>query len=174
MGLIFTQCKKAEGFEVDITASEGIQDDNNRFQSASIKVVNVIIVPFDIHPASCPNPINRKSGGLIPAAILGFEGFDISNIDPTTLKINGVSVVKWAIEDVAEPYSLFIDEDLGKMSCNTNGPDGYDDLTIKFKNKDIASLLDGKEKDEVVKLEITGKLYDGTIIKGGDIVIIVK
>jgi hypothetical protein len=163
------------GFEINVTVPEGTLDGIYEFdiclmadgveygrQHVTITVKNTIDVPFDIHPTSCPNPINRKSGGVMPAAILGTDSFDVSQIDPTTLNINGVFAVKWSLEDVAEPYSPFIDKDLDKMSCNTYGPDGFVDLTLKFNSRDV------------VKLEITGELYDGTQIRGEDIIIIVK
>ena len=110
----------------------------------------------------------------MPAAILGFDAFDVADINPATLNIDGVYPVRTAIEDVATPYYPFIGKDLDKMSCNTYGPDGYSDLTIKFSNQEIAALLNGYVKDDVVKLELTGELYDGTDIIGEDIIIIVK
>ena len=175
------------GFDITVTVPAGTVDGLYEFdiclmgdgveygrQNVSITVQNFIEVPFDIHPTSCPNPVNRKGGGVMPAAILGSDTFDVMDIDPATINIGGVYPVRTAIEDVATPYYPFIGKDLDKMSCNTYGPDGYSDLTIKFSNQEIAALLNGYVKDDVVKLELTGELYDGTDIIGEDIIIIVK
>ncbi len=143
-------------------------------QHVTITVVNTIQVPLDIHPTSCPNPLNRGAKGVLPAAILGFEGFDVSDIDPATIKLEGIAPVKWALEDVAGPYYPFKDKVLDVMSCNTNGPDGLIDLTLKFNNQAIAALLAGYNTGDIVKLHITGELMDGTLIEGEDIIKIVK
>lgn len=174
-------------FEITITVPAGTMDGLYEFeiclmgdgvkyacQDVSITVQNAIEVPFDIHPTSCPNPINRKGNGKLPAAILGLADFDASQIDPTTVNINGVYPIKWNIEDVATPYYPFIGKELYNMSCNTDGPDGYLDLTLKFNNQEIASLLAGYMKGDIVRLELTGELYDGTAIIGEDIIVIVK
>ncbi len=61
---------------------------------------------FDIKPGSCPNPLNVKSNGVLPVAILGTATFDVNDIDVSTLEINGVSPIKSSIEDVAAPVAL--------------------------------------------------------------------
>jgi len=140
-------------------------------------------VPVDIKPGSCPNPINVKSQGVIPAAILGTADFDVARIIPESIKLNGVSPIRWASEDVATPYEPFIGK-RESYDCNKDGPDGYMDLTLKFSTQEIAGSL-GEVTDrmvgslgEVVKarnvvvLELTGELDDGTLINGEDIVII--
>jgi hypothetical protein len=42
-------------------------------------------VDIDIKPGSGSNPINPTSRGVIPVAILGSDGFDVANVDLTTL-----------------------------------------------------------------------------------------
>jgi hypothetical protein len=59
------------------------------------------------------------------------------------------------------------------MSCNTYESDGYTDLTLKFSNVEIAALLAGYERGDVVVLTITGMLLDGTDFIGEDIIWIV-
>ncbi|MQY56694.1 hypothetical protein GH140_00640, partial [bacterium] len=65
-----------------------------------------IPVFVDIKPGSCPNPLNLKSKGVLPIAILGTEDFDVTKIDPATLILvregyeePGVSPLRWAYED---------------------------------------------------------------------------
>ena len=60
-------------------------------------------VPVDIKPTSCPNPLNVKSKGVLPVAILGTVDFDVSDIDPATVLLEGVPPLRWALEDVATP-----------------------------------------------------------------------
>ena len=60
-------------------------------------------VDVDIKPTSCPNPLNVKSGGVLPVAILGTEDFDVAEIDASTVQLAGVSPLRWSIEDVAAP-----------------------------------------------------------------------
>jgi hypothetical protein len=141
-------------------------------------VIPQLTVPFDIKPTSCPNPFNFKSKGVMPAAILGTDELDVTTIDPASLKLvlageNGdaeVLPLRWALEDVAAPYMN--GEECG---CTTAGPDGYMDLTIKFKNQDLAAMLEGYQVGDVVPLAITGNLmeeYGGTPIRGQDCVVV--
>ena len=144
-------------------------------QHVKIHVVNTIPVPFDIKPTSCPNPFNRGDVGVLPVAILGFTGFNVANIDPATVKLEGISPIRWALEDVAAPYLPLTNKALNKMSCNTSGPDGLADLTLKFDNLAITKFLASYKKNDVVKLHITGNLKTtGTPIAGEDIIVIIK
>ncbi len=179
------------GFDIEIMVPEGTADGIYEFDiclvgdGAIYATQHVVItvessssleVPFDVHPTSCPNPINRKSKGVIPAAILGTAAFDVSQIDPTTILLNGiVAPVRWAIDDVATPYEPFIDKDLNMNSCNTLGADGYDDLTMKFDASEVVeTLLADYEMGDVVKFTITGESLDGAAFTGEDIIIIIK
>ena len=53
------------------------------------------------------------------------------------------------------------------------GPDGYMDLTLKFKTQEIVETFDEVEHGDVLTLEIEGVLTDGTFIEGSDEVTIV-
>lgn len=143
-------------------------------QHVSITVENTIEVPFDVRPDGCPNPFNRNSKGVLPTAILGFEGFDVSEIDPSTVNISGVYAQNPSVSDQATPAYPFLGKDLSDLSCNSDGPDGYPDLQLKFSSSDIAALLAGASKGDYVRLEVTGELYDGRAIAGEDIVLVVK
>jgi hypothetical protein len=44
-----------------------------------------LLVQIDIKPGSDPNPINPFSRGVVPAAILGSDTFDVADVDVTTL-----------------------------------------------------------------------------------------
>lgn len=176
-----------EVFDVEFTVPEGTEDGEYEFdvcligdgaeyakQQVKIKVVNTIEVPVDIHPMGCPNPVNRGAIGVLPVAILGFDGFDVTMIDPATVLLEGVAPIRWSVEDVAAPYMPFIDKPLNRLSCNTTGPDGLMDLSLKFDNTAFNTLLAGYVRNDVVRLKLTGNLMDGTPINGEDIVLIVK
>lgn len=61
----------------------------------------VITVSFDVRPASCPNPLNPKSRGVLPVAILGTAEFDVLDIDTSSILLSGVSPLRSHISDVA-------------------------------------------------------------------------
>jgi hypothetical protein len=48
-------------------------------------IVLPVLIAIDIRPDSDINPINPSGQGVIPVAILGSAGFDVSDIDVTTL-----------------------------------------------------------------------------------------
>jgi hypothetical protein len=63
----------------------------------------------------------------------------------------------------------------GESECNetVQGPDGYLDLTLKFKNQElISSLGEVSDGDELI-LTIVGNLMDDQEIEGNDCVIII-
>lgn len=55
-------------------------------------VVERIVVPaqptLDIKPGGCPNPLNPRSHGVLPVALVGTEGFDVTDVDVSTLTIS--------------------------------------------------------------------------------------
>ncbi len=129
-------------------------------------------VAVDINPGSCPNPLNPASNGVLAVAVLGLADFDVNCIDAVSIRLAGVAPVRHGYEDVGAPVS-----DGNECDCNENGPDGYTDLTLKFKAQEIATALaiapEDLAEDELLVLELTGNLTDGTIIEGTDCVRIV-
>gem|GEM_PF-1152257 len=97
---------------------------------------------LDIKPGSCPNPINPKSMGKLPAALLGTADLDVRDIDVATVllgregTVRKVAPVKWSYEDVATPI------DGGPCECNELGADGFLDLVLKFKTQAVVEILD--------------------------------
>lgn len=140
-----------------------------------------IEVPVDIKPTSCPNPLNMKGNGVLPVAILGTETFDVTQIDPASvrltpdLEVDGAAPLRWAVEDVATPYEpLTGKEDC--LDCNEFGPDSFFDLTLKFDTQEVVALLGEVEDGDCVVLYLTGTLkeeHGGTAIVGEDVVKII-
>jgi hypothetical protein len=121
-------------------------------------------VYVDIKPQSCPNPLNTNSRGVLPVAILGTASLDVTTIDVASLLLEGVAPVGDSIEDVATPF-----DPIEPCDCDTLGPDGYLDLTLKFKTQDIVAALGAVSDGDVIMLTLTG-----TGIMGQDCVIIKK
>ncbi|MFC1799582.1 FlgD immunoglobulin-like domain containing protein [Candidatus Eisenbacteria bacterium] len=123
-----------------------------------------IAVDLDIKPTSCPNPLNTKSNGVLPIAILGTDDFDVSTIDPATVTLEGVPALRWAYEDVATPFG----GDL--CDCHELGPDGYMDMTFKFETQAIVTALGAVTDGEYRPLTLLGLTLDGVPIRGEDCV----
>jgi hypothetical protein len=148
-------------------------------------VVNVVEPPpaipvaVDIKPQSCPNPINTKDKGRLPIAILGSETFDVTQIDPTSIRLehlSGVSPVTWALEDTATPYEPYTGKE-EIYDCTEAGPDGYLDLVVMFDTQELLAALGELSDGDVLLLHLTGNLmpdYGGTPIAGEDVVWIIK
>jgi hypothetical protein len=145
-------------------------------------VVNVVQPPpewpaaVDIKPRSCPNPINVSDRGVLPIAILGNDTFYVSQIDPASVELEGVSPLRWALKDVSAPYEPFLGkEDI--YDCNEAGPDGFLDLTLKFNVQEVVAALGKVNDGDVLVLRLTGNLlaeYGGTPIVGEDVIWIIK
>lgn len=140
------------------------------------RAVPAVEIPVfvDIKPQSCPNPLNTKSKGVLPVAVLGTEDFDVTQIDPATVVLSredvdeAVPVLRWAYEDVATPFE-------GELcDCHTLGPDGYLDLTLKFSTPKLVETLNLKAvAGGTIPLTLTGNLleeFGGTPIRGQDCV----
>jgi hypothetical protein len=143
-------------------------------QTVTITVITEIEVPVDIKPTSCPNPLNVSSPrGVLPAAIVGTEDFNVKKVDQGTIKLEGVSPLRYNYEDVCTPYYPLVGKNT-KFYCTEEGPDGFLDLTLKFLKREIVDALGEVEDGDEIVLELTGELYDGTPIIGEDVVIILK
>ncbi len=134
------------------------------------QAVTEIIIALDIKPQSCPNPLNVKSKGVLPVAILGTEDFDVTEIDLASIRLAGVAPIRSSIEDVSTPLLEKQDE----CDCITEGEDGIDDLTLKFDTQEIVSALGELADGDELVLTLTGELSDGTPIEGEDCIIILS
>ncbi|MHC4757406.1 MAG: hypothetical protein ACYTE8_02000 [Planctomycetota bacterium] len=123
-------------------------------------------VSVDIKPQSCPNPLNVRSEGILPVAILGSEDVNVIDIDPNSIELAGVGVIHNAYEDIATPVL-----DPNDCNCTTNGPDGFLDLTLKFNAQDIVEAMCEANVGDILPLLLTGELFDGTPIEGKGCVI---
>jgi len=124
-------------------------------------------VAIDIKPQSCPNPLNTKSKGVLPVAILGSADLDVNDIDVSCILLERVAPIRSAVEDVS---TTVVDGE--ECDCTTDGADGFDDLTLKFDTQEIVAALGSVNDGDQEVLTLTGNLIDGTAIEGKDCVII--
>jgi len=116
-----------------------------------------LAVAVDIKPGGCPNPVNVKSSGVLPVAILGTGDYDVTTIDPTSIAFSfgeiSVGAIRSGYEDVAGPVS-----DVNDCNCTEEGPDGFLDLTLKFKTQRIVEAIGDVNDGDVWVLTLTGVL----------------
>ena len=117
-------------------------------------VVQTLTVAIDIKPGSDPNCFNANGHGVIPVAVLGSAGFDVSNIDLNTLSFGGLAV---RVRGNKGPL----------CSIDYSNEDAYLDLVCHF--EDDASAWDPGDGDA----SLTGNLIDGTSFEGTDSICIV-
>lgn len=119
--------------------------------------IKVLDVPVDIKPQSCPNPLNFGSKGVIPAAILGTNTFEVTKVDPASIRLEGVAPLRSSLEDVATPYVPFVGKS-NSSDCTDKGADGLLDLTLKFDSQEIYRMIEstlGREVNDGETLNIT-------------------
>jgi hypothetical protein len=176
--------------EANIYGYKGFIDEVRIWNTAlTEEQLGSVIVAIDIKPGSCPNPLNVKNQGVLPVAILGTQDFDVTQIDPATIMLEGMDPLRWAFEDVATPLETLIEGVGPCFNCTEEGPDGFLDLTLKFDTKSILSTLGfsttvlveepleiAPNDGQCVPLKLTGNLIDsnGTPIWGEDKVIIIR
>jgi probable HAF family extracellular repeat protein len=167
-----------------LTVGRGITDEGhiigngiiNGQEHGFLLIPSHIKVAVDIKPGSCPNPINVKSKGVLPVAILGTDDFDVTQIDLASVRLAGVAPIRSGFEDVATPFEPYTGKE-NADDCNEFGPDGYTDLTMKFDKQEIVAAMGEVEDGQVLVLQLTGNLkeeFDGTPIEGEDVVVIKK
>lgn len=119
-------------------------------QSASgttIGPVNATPVRVEVKPGSSPAPVNPKSQGVLPVAILGSSSLDVRTIDPFTIRL-GIGQ--------AAPRNGGHIEDVNA--------DGIPDLVLQFPTQDVGILCGD------TTVIISGKLASGAAIAGFDTV----
>jgi len=103
---------------------------------------HTISVDIDVKPHSISNPINLKSKGKVPVAILTTESYDASDTDPGSVMFAEASPLKWVFKDI--------------------DGDGDVDLLLHFKTQEL-------QISEFNTFGVlTGLTLDGTSIEGMD------
>ena len=139
-------------------------------------------VPVDIKPYSCPNPLDvkkysLKKYGVLHVAILGTKDFDVTQIDPASIRLEGVAPLRWYLKDVATPFTPSTGKKHCYEDCTSEGADGFKDLTLKFSAKKLIAALGNVKDNECRVLKLSGNLKKekgSTPIVGEDVVVIQK
>jgi hypothetical protein len=140
-----------------------------------------LTVSFDIKPTSCPNPFNPPHLLLterFPTAILGTPDLDVRTLNAGSLVLvvpggggfgdTNVYPTQTGFEDVATPVA-----DPSRCQCTEAGPDGDEDLTIKFDADDINDALGAVWGGQRIHLCIEGTTLEGAPFRGCDCIVIV-
>ena len=146
-----------------------------RYPTSSVPPMQ--IVPVDIDPGSCPNPLVVSKRGVVAVAILGTDSFDVTQIDRDSIRLlEVVQPVRSNVIDVATPYHLFTWDASGTGveadSCTDEGPDGKGDLVLTFEKKDILKALGSVKTGAVVVVRLTAREKSGASLVGQDVVVI--
>jgi len=114
------------------------------------EVPDEITIDIDIKPGSFPNPINLKSKGNVPVAILSSPTFDATTVDRSTVLFADTSPLP-----------------IGESPEDVNG-DGLPDVILHFSTQSLNLQLSDTEAC------LTGKTLGGQDFEGCDSVLIVK
>jgi hypothetical protein len=112
---------------------------------------------FDLMAGRCPPPFNVKKRGALPAAILGTADFDVRDIDMATVRLEGAVPVA-----AGRPVDFRTAGELEDCGCNEHGPDGFDDVRLRFMAGDVVDGMTPGSPGDIVTLTLTGELTDGT------------
>jgi hypothetical protein len=120
------------------------------------------MIPIDIKPTSCPNPLNLGGKGVLPVAILGTDKFDVNTVIPEkvilVLPKGPVTAERYAYEDVATPQPP---PPTDCDTCSTAGSDGFMDLTLKFDTEKVIAALGDVKDGQCVKIELLAPTTQG-------------
>lgn len=111
-----------------------------------------LTVIIDVKPGSYPSCFRNDGSGVIPVAIFGSEDFDVTQINPNSIKLDGLKVVS---KNKSNKLMIAYED--------ING-DGYMDMVVKI--EDVAGNFPVGMGEAI----LTGELGDGRHIRGvGDI-----
>jgi hypothetical protein len=136
---------EVEIFNRALSTSE-IQAIFNAGSAGKCKETEVQEVTIEIKPGGSPNPINPKSHGVIPVAILSTETFDATTVDLLS--------VRFGPEGAQEAHNKGHIEDVNH--------DGKPDLMLHFRTQ-ATGIQCGQ-----TSASLTGETFDGDPIQGSD------
>ncbi len=170
-GAVTLECDPPSGstFPCGVTTVTCTATDAGHNASRCTFTVSVgLPVSVDVKPGSCPNPFKTTEQGVVPVAIHGSRFLDVTSIDASSVKLEGVPALRWSLEDVGAPWQPYV----GKsdcLDCANTRKDRIGDLTLKFDAVALRSALGPVVDVECHVVHITGLLADGCPIVGEDV-----
>ena len=162
------ECDVADGSSDDLNG-DGVPDE------CALKL------DLDIKPGSCPNPFNRHSNGVLPVALVGTGELDPTQVEMSSLQLiraDGVGGSVGPNEGPPGPHSRIKDAarpfDGEPCDCQHHGPDGIDDLSMKFRTDEMVEALElnALPGGAMAELVLSGSLLDGTPFLASDCIVI--
>ena len=141
----------------EVSGNETDADDSDNSDSASIDISALSGSGIDIKPGSDRNPLNLNGRGLVPVLLFGGDGFDVHDIDISTLRFG------FDGDEVRPAHGGHISDLSG---------DGIDDLMLHFRS-DMLGVPRDLSRGDVVTLTLTGEMTDGTEFQEEDTMAIV-
>ncbi len=101
---------------------------------------------------------NPCGGSRLPVAVLGTGEFDVFEVVPESCRLEGVPAQSWDYGDVSRP---FVGDLADEMSCTTDGPDGFTDLTLEFDRDSIVAAVGSFPPATILHFQIACTLTGG-------------
>ena len=140
----------------------GAPGDDNYIGAAYVFALeerDALEIVLDIKPGSDSNPLNPKSKGVLPVAILGSPTFDVMTIDPDTLRLSREGVEGEVAPIRASYGDVSTSVETAMAGCLDLEGDGYMDLKLKFATQRLVEVLRLREvAGQSVQLTLTGTL----------------
>ena len=133
------------------------------------------VVAMNIHPFHCSNDLNiERRVPFIPVAIPGSTEFPAEQLDPSSLRLEGVSAYELHfVLDVGTPVDPVIATE-NTRDCDATDRDGLDDLLVFFSRAQILQALGEVEDEQTLVLRLTGNLkteFGAYPVVGEDVVV---
>ena len=119
-----------------------------------------IAATLDLQLGTCANPLSIGKQGVIPSALLGTAAVNAADIDPGSIRLEGVAPVFTQLQDVGGPP--------GDDGCPLTEPDGVMDLVLHFPAVEVLSAYGPAAVGDEVVFHLAGALFDGTPIAAED------
>ncbi|MHC4716939.1 MAG: hypothetical protein ACYS5V_08220, partial [Planctomycetota bacterium] len=132
-----------------------------------------LVGALDIKPGSCPSAYNNKGtgNGELPVALVGTDDLDVTTVDPDSLLLYRVDGIGGTVAPLTGPPGpgITIGDTATPFSgepcaCHELEGDGIADLNMKFDRTTTTDVLELGDLPgcELVELEVSGTLLDGT------------
>jgi len=124
-----------------------------------------------IMQGACPAPVNPNANGVVPMLLVGELDFAADTVVHSSLKLricgdaDGPHIVPLErhikVKDLNHPFEGTTE--CGGCTCNPDQhSDGIDDLSLKFRQNEFADVLGLLPGGDVITVELTGVLENGT------------